>query len=70
MRGRRALVVAITLMSVINTKPINIAGIRETAVVPVELDLPAGIRLTKQEPVTVKIFIKQSGQSPNTPGNR
>jgi YbbR domain-containing protein len=57
-------------LSVINTKPINITGIRETTVVPVELDLPPGIRLTKQEPVTVKVFIKQSGQSPNTPGNR
>lgn len=53
-------------LSVINTKPIEIEGIHETATVSVELDLPPGIRLTRPEPISIKIYIKSSGTSPPT----
>ncbi len=57
-------------MSVISTKPINIEGINQTTSIQVELDLPPGIRLTKPEVVTVKVFVKSSGASPNNPGGQ
>jgi YbbR domain-containing protein len=53
-------------LSVINTKPINIDGMNQTATVPVELDLPQGIRLAKPEIVTIKVFIKSTGTPPPT----
>jgi YbbR domain-containing protein len=48
-------------LSVINTKPINIDGLKETAVIPVELVLPQGIRLSNPQEVSVKVFIKGPG---------
>ncbi len=51
-------------LAVINTKPINIDGMRETTTIAVELDLPDGIRLTKPETVSVKVFVKSSGPPP------
>ena len=55
-------------LSVITTKPINIDGLRESTTVTVELDLPAGIRLTKPETISLKVFIKSSA-SPPPPSN-
>ncbi len=51
-------------LSVINTKPINIAGLRETTTLEAELDLPEGIRLTRPEKVSVKVFIKSAAPTP------
>lgn len=51
-------------LSVLNTKPINIAGIRETTTIPVELDLPQGIRMTQAVAVVVKVFVKGPATSP------
>jgi len=51
-------------MSVINTKPINISGLTQTTTLPIELDLPVGIRLTKPEVVTVKVTLKRPLQEP------
>lgn len=55
-------------LSVINTKPINIEGLRESTTLTVELDLPAGIRLTKPETISLKVFVKSSA-SPPPPSN-
>lgn len=54
-------------LQVLETKPINIQGIRDAATIQVELALPPGIHLTNREAVSVKIFVKKSG-APN-PGN-
>jgi len=53
-------------LSVLNTKPINIQGIRETTTIRVELDLPQGIRLTQPQAVEVKVFVK--GPAPASTG--
>jgi len=51
-------------LSVLNTKPINIEGIKETSTIQVELDLPQGIRLTNPGKVEVKVFVKGAGPAP------
>lgn len=56
-------------LSVINTKPINIEGLNQTTTLQAELDLPLGVRLTNPSPISVKVFVKSSGNSPNQPGN-
>jgi YbbR domain-containing protein len=48
-------------LSIIQTKPINIDGLNQTSTIQVELDLPQGIRLTKPEVVSIKVFVKKSG---------
>jgi YbbR domain-containing protein len=55
-------------LAVINTKPINIDGLEQTTTIAVELDLPEGIRLTKAEAVSVKIFLKSVNPPPTTTG--
>lgn len=55
-------------LSIINTKPINIEGLKESTTVTVELDLPRGIRLAKPETISLKIFVKSSA-SPPPPNN-
>lgn len=53
-------------LAVIHTKPINIDGLRESATIAVELDLPTGIRLTKPEAVSIRIIVKGSGPPPSS----
>lgn len=55
-------------LSVISTKPVNIDGINQTATIPVELDLPQGVRLSKPEIITIKVFVKSSGSPQTTSG--
>lgn len=55
-------------LSVITTKPINIQGLKESTTMTVELNLPAGIRLTKPETISLKVFVKSSA-SPPPPSN-
>jgi YbbR domain-containing protein len=57
-------------LSVLTTKPINIEGLGQGVTIPVELDLPSGIRLTKAEAVTVKIFVKKASSPPNSSGGQ
>ena len=52
-------------IAVINTKPINIDGLRESTTIAVELDLPEGIRLTKPETISVRITVKSSAPQPS-----
>lgn len=53
-------------IAVINTKPINIDGLRESTIIAVELDLPEGIRLTKPETISIRITVKGSAPPPSS----
>ncbi len=50
-------------LSILNTKPINIDGLRTSATLAVELDLPPGIRLAKPEQINLKIFVKSAASA-------
>ena len=55
-------------MAIIETKPINIAGLTQSTTMPVELALPEGIHLTRADVVSIKITLKKSGPVGNTNG--
>lgn len=57
-------------LRVIYTKPINVEGITQTTTIPVELELPADVRLTKKEAITIKVFVVKSGEPPNNSGGQ